>query len=98
MVKIQIPFLGLNQRAAYQMPRNYDSIEITQVRKLHVVSLGLHLMLWWAIHFNCPVLDLYNTTSAARNVLTELSFKCEHVKEGWRKDVFVQYPCALPLL
>lgn len=41
MVKIQMPFLGLNQRAAYQMPQNDDSIEITQVRKLHMVSPGL---------------------------------------------------------
>lgn len=40
-VKIQMPFLGLNQRAAYQMPQNDDSIEITQVRKLHMVSPGL---------------------------------------------------------
>lgn len=23
--------------------------------------------------------------------------KCEHVKEGRRKEVFLQYPCALPL-
>lgn len=71
MVKIQVPFLGLNQRAAYQMPQNDDSIEITQVRKLHMVSPGLHLMLWSAIHFNCPVLNLYKTVSAARNVPTE---------------------------
>lgn len=41
MVKIEMPFLGLNQRAAYQMPQNDDSIEITQVRKLHMVSPGL---------------------------------------------------------
>lgn len=46
MVKIQMPFLGLNQGAAYQMPHNDDSIEITQVRKLHMVSPGLPLMLW----------------------------------------------------
>lgn len=46
MVKIQIPFLGLNQRLAYQIPQNDDSIEITHVRKLHMVTPGLHLMLW----------------------------------------------------
>ena len=38
MVKIQMPFLGLNQRTAYQMPQNDDSVEIIQVRKLHMVS------------------------------------------------------------
>lgn len=45
MVKIQMLFLGLNQRAAYQMPQNDDSIEIIQVRKLHTVSPDLLLML-----------------------------------------------------
>lgn len=98
MVKIQMPFLGLNQRAAYQMPQNDDSIEITQVRKLHMASPGLHFMLWWAMHFYCPILNLYETISAVRNVLREPSLKCEHVKEGWRREVFLQYPCALPLL
>lgn len=39
MVKIQMPFLGLNQRAAYQIPQNDDSIE--QVRKLHMLSTEL---------------------------------------------------------
>lgn len=43
MVKIQMPFLGLNQRAAYQIPQNDDSIE--QVRKLHMSLLNLLLML-----------------------------------------------------
>lgn len=51
MVKIQMPFLGLKQIAAYQMPQSDDSMERIQVRKLHMVSSELAFNFWLGCTF-----------------------------------------------